>query len=152
MKTWHSLVRFLAVPLAVLSGLLHHPHAQQHHGAPAVAPPSLSASSTPPVRTMPTHATRRRTGAPPALRRRVVPLDVTAYSYTGNRTASGVWPGPGQAASNQFKFGTRLLVPGIGEVRITDRIGAHSELDIFMTTVRACRDFGRRRLMVTVLP
>jgi 3D (Asp-Asp-Asp) domain-containing protein len=59
------------------------------------------------------------------------------------------------AASNLFDFGTRLRVPGIGVVVITDRIGAYSQLDLFFGSDPGCEQraltFGRRNLLVTVL-
>ena len=78
-------------------------------------------------------------------------LDVTAYCYTGNHTASGVWPREGQAASNKHPFGTRLRVPGWGLVEVTDRIGWGSDLDLYMNSCAAARAWGRRHLRVEVL-
>jgi 3D (Asp-Asp-Asp) domain-containing protein len=60
------------------------------------------------------------------------------------------------AASNLFGFGTRLRVPGIGVVVITDRIGYGSQLDLFFGSDPRCEQraiqFGRRSLLVEVLP
>jgi 3D (Asp-Asp-Asp) domain-containing protein len=85
---------------------------------------------------------------------RYVRLDTTAYCETGSRTASGVWPRPGMAASNLFAFGTVLHVPGVGRVVVTDRIGWGSELDIYMGgpgCERRALLFGRRQLLVGVV-
>lgn len=80
-------------------------------------------------------------------------LDVTSYCETGNRTASGVWPRYGMAASNLFPFGTRLRVPGWPVVvTITDRIGWGSQLDLFSPSCRGAVQWGRRSLLVEVLP
>lgn len=82
-------------------------------------------------------------------------LDTTAYCATGNRTASGVWPQIGMAASNLFRFGQRLRVPGIGVVTVTDRVGFGSELDLYMGDAgceQRALTFGRRSLLVEVLP
>ncbi len=78
-------------------------------------------------------------------------LEVTCYTHTGNRTASGAWPRVGMAAGNRWPFGTRLHVEGIGEVTITDRIGHGSELDLFRDTRTECIRFGRQRLLVRVV-
>lgn len=84
---------------------------------------------------------------------RAVSLDVTAYCETGNRTASGVWPRYGMAASNLFSFGTRLRVPGWPVVvTVTDRIGAFSQLDLFSPSCSGAVKWGRRQLLVEVLP
>lgn len=81
-------------------------------------------------------------------------MDVTAYCSTGNRTASGVWPGPGMAATldRSIPFGTRLRVPGFGVVTVTDRVGHGSDLDLYLGSSPACaraaRAWGRRHLVV----
>lgn len=82
-------------------------------------------------------------------------VDVTAYCWTGNRTASGKWPRRGMAASNKHPIGTRLRVPGIGVVTVEDRIGHGTELDLYMGRAGChdrATDFGRRHLRVEVLP
>jgi 3D (Asp-Asp-Asp) domain-containing protein len=95
--------------------------------------------------------------SPPAKRPAVVRrsagsrLSVTCYVWTGNRTASGVWPRVGMAAGNRWPFGTRLLVEGVGVVMVTDRIGHSSQLDLFMSSRSACLRFGRKQLRVQVL-
>lgn len=86
---------------------------------------------------------------------RAVTLDTTAYCESGSRTASGVYPQRGMAASNLFPFGQRLRVPGIGIVTVTDRIGYGSQLDIYMGgpgCEQRALAFGRRSLLVEVLP
>lgn len=77
---------------------------------------------------------------------------MTCYSATGHRTASGVWPRPGMAASNLFPLGTRLQVQHVGPVTVTDRVGHGTEVDLFGSSRAACVHFGRRQLLVTVLP
>jgi 3D (Asp-Asp-Asp) domain-containing protein len=82
---------------------------------------------------------------------------VTAYCATGHRTASGVWPRIGMAATldRSIPFGTRLSVPGIGVVTVTDRIGHGSDLDLYLGSGAACehaaREWGRRHLTVEVV-
>jgi resuscitation-promoting factor RpfB len=122
--------------------------------------PTVSAGTQPPPAPVPAEPTPRWTEAhtPPtvASRHRAVTvtetrLDVTCYVATGNRTASGAWPREGMAASNRHPFGTRLYVEGVGVVTVTDRIGHSSELDLFYGSLRACREFGRRSLVVAVV-
>lgn len=79
-------------------------------------------------------------------------LSVTAYTSTGNRMANGQWPYVGAAAGNRWPLGTRLRVPGVGVVTVTDRIGCCSSLDLFMSSGAQCARWGRRRLLVEVLP
>ncbi len=111
--------------------------------APAVAPSVVV------PHTEPTHATRSR--QKPAEGRAGRVLSVTCYVATGNRTASGVWPKPGMAAGNRWPFGTRLRVQRYGVVTVTDRIGHGSELDLFFASRIDCINFGRQRLLVSVL-
>lgn len=101
--------------------------------APTLVPPS------------PARASRSRPIRPARL------TDVTCYVATGHRTASGVWPTPGMAAGNRWPLGTRLAVEGVGVIEVQDRIGHGSELDLFFHSLRACREFGRRRLHVSVV-
>ena len=78
--------------------------------------------------------------------------DTTCYTATGNRTASGLWPRVGMAASNRYPFGTRLRVERVGVVTVQDRIGHGSSLDLFFASRSACLRFGRQHLRVEVLP
>lgn len=80
-------------------------------------------------------------------------MSVTAYCWTGNRTASGVWPQMGMAAG-PWPFGTRLHVEGVGVVTVTDRYGWGTELDVYLGREgcqERAREFGRRHLRVEVL-
>lgn len=86
---------------------------------------------------------------------RTAPIDVTAYCWTGNRTASGPWPQRGMAASNDYPFGTRLRVPGVGLVTVTDHIGHGTQLDLYLGRAgchKRATAFGRKHLRVEVLP
>lgn len=78
-------------------------------------------------------------------------LSVTSYCATGHRTASGVWPRVGMAASNLYPLGTRLYVPGWGAVTVIDRVGAHSDLDLFAPSCAAAVRWGRRAKEVSEL-
>ncbi|MCW2545401.1 MAG: hypothetical protein JWM40_2953 [Frankiales bacterium] len=136
-----------------------------HHRPPAPVPPTVATStpqtSSPPTtpRATPTRASRSR--APERARSRSRRntgtgslLDVTAYCWTGNRTASGSWPRIGMAAGNRWPLGTRLHVSGLGQVVVTDRIGHGSDLDIYLGhdgCDQRARAFGRRHLRVQVM-
>ena len=115
----------------------------------------VEASRLEPATPQPTRASRSHARKPLAT---VHPIrshswDVTAYCETGSKTASGVWPRRGMAAtlSRRIPFGTRLRVPGIGLVTVTDRIGHGSDLDIYLGgsgCEQLARNFGRRHLTV----
>jgi 3D (Asp-Asp-Asp) domain-containing protein len=49
---------------------------------------------------------------------------VTAYAYTGSRTATGVWPEEGMCASdwNVLPPGSIVNIPGYGIAVVTDRV------------------------------
>ena len=78
-------------------------------------------------------------------------LSSTSYCQ-GTRTASGIAVGFGQVASNQFPFGTRLLIETgtfAGETfTVTDRIGYGSELDFYQGSCSAAISYGRQYIEV----
>ncbi|MFN0225916.1 MULTISPECIES: 3D domain-containing protein [Paenibacillus] len=82
------------------------------------------------------------------------PYVVTAYALRGT-TASGnpVRAGVTVACPKELPFGTRLLIEGVGERVCTDRGGAiHGHrLDLYVTSARQVRQFGRQTLDVTIL-
>lgn len=75
-------------------------------------------------------------------------LTVTAYTHSGNPTASGVWPAVGMAAADHLPFGTKVYLPDGTVVEITDRFGGNfkDKLDLFRNTEDECWKFGRQRL------
>jgi 3D (Asp-Asp-Asp) domain-containing protein len=97
------------------------------------------------------------TSSPRAARSRplVAPtLSVTAYCWTGHRTASGAWPAVGMAAGNSWPPGTQLAVEAWGVVTVTDRIGHGSQLDLYLGREgceQKARSFGRQSLRVHVI-
>ncbi len=80
-------------------------------------------------------------------------FQLTAYEWTGNRTASGAWPQEGvTVASNYFPIGTRLYIDGIGERVVQDTGGmANSVIDIYLGDPSACIQFGRQNATVRVI-
>lgn len=75
-------------------------------------------------------------------------LTVTAYSHSGNPTASGVWPAVGMAAADHLPFGTKVTLPDGRLLIVTDRFGGGftNKLDIFMETEEECWKWGRQYL------
>ena len=80
-----------------------------------------------------------------------VTFNCTAYTHTGNNTASGVYPTVNHtvAASEEYDFGTQIYIPAMNcTYTVEDRGGAITEghLDIFMDTEDECLNFGRQYL------
>lgn len=81
-------------------------------------------------------------------------FEITAYTHTGNRTASGAWPVVGMAACpRRFEFGAQLYVEGVGIVTCADRGGdIHGDrLDLFLESRSAALAWGRRSRRVRFL-
>ena len=84
-------------------------------------------------------------------------LSVSAYTHSGNPTASGVMPQVGHCACDKIngewvKFGTRITLLDGRVLTVTDRFGDGRSncLDIFMASESECWQFGRRNLVCEV--
>ena len=78
-------------------------------------------------------------------------IQCTAYTATGNATASGVMPTANHtvAAWSGLPFGTKIYIPAMGTTyTVEDRGGAVTEgiVDIYMDSYEACIQFGRQNL------
>lgn len=75
-------------------------------------------------------------------------LNCSAYTHSGNPTASGVMPQVGMAAADHLPFGSRITLPDGRILTVTDRFGGNyrDRLDIFMESEDECWKFGRRML------
>ena len=80
-------------------------------------------------------------------------MNVSAYTHTGNPTASGVMPAVGMAAADHLPFGSRVTLPDGTVVVIRDRMGGSygDRLDLFKETEDECWKFGRRILRCKVV-
>lgn len=82
-------------------------------------------------------------------------MRATAYTYTGNNTASGVPPSRGTVAVDPsvIPMGTRLYVEGYGKSVALDRGGAirGNRIDLFMGTRQEALQWGVRNVKVYVL-
>lgn len=71
---------------------------------------------------------------------------VTAYTYTGQKTASGTWPKEGRtvAGPRTVPFGTVVWIDGIGERIVEDRTNSRFEgrYDVFMESQADCLEWG----------
>lgn len=78
----------------------------------------------------------------------------TAYTHTGNRTASGMWPEVGTVAVDPevIPLGTRLWVEGYGwgVAADTGRLIQGRRIDVFLPSRAECLDWGRKRVRVRV--
>ena len=79
-------------------------------------------------------------------------LNTSAYTWTGNKTASGVYPKVGMCAADHLPFGAKVTLPDGRTLVVTDRFGGGygDRLDIFMNTESECWQFGRRWLKCKV--
>lgn len=74
---------------------------------------------------------------------------ITAYTHTGNKTSTGVWPARGTCAVNPSKipYGTRMYIPGYGYATAQDTgsfTRGRNALDVFMESEGECRSWGRK--------
>ena len=84
----------------------------------------------------------------------IVTLNVSAYTHSGNPTASGVMPQVGHCAADQINgktvpFGSKITLPDGRLLIVTDRFGGNynNRLDVFLNTEKECWEFGRRNLV-----
>lgn len=79
--------------------------------------------------------------------------ELTAYTWTGNPCASGVYPEDGiTVASNTIPLGTKIYIEGIGERTVQDTGGmGGGVIDIYMDSYNDCIQFGRQSAEVYVL-
>lgn len=82
-------------------------------------------------------------------------FEITAYTWTGYHTASGVWPEYGMCAADWDVLppGTIVDIPDYGIAVVTDRGGDiyGNRLDIYLNSEYECIQFGRQWLEVQIL-
>lgn len=82
-------------------------------------------------------------------------VEATAYTYTGNNTATGIKPREGIIAVDPkvIAMGTRVYVEGYGYAVAADTGGAirGNKIDVFFSTLRQCIDWGRRPVRIHIL-
>lgn len=82
-------------------------------------------------------------------------MEATAYSWTGNKTASGVWPEPGIVAVDPevIPLGTQLYIEGYGPAIAADTGGdiKGDRIDLYMETDSECWEFGRQDVRVKII-
>ncbi len=80
----------------------------------------------------------------------VTMAQITAYTHSGKRTATGKWPKVGMCAIDRrvFSYGTLFYVPGYGYCVAEDTgsgVGDAYSMDLFMDTQTQCNAWGRKR-------
>lgn len=82
-------------------------------------------------------------------------VEATAYTYTGNKTATGVEPREGLIAVDPkiIAMGSKVYVEGYGYAIAADTGGAirGNRIDVFFPTFRQCIDWGRKSVHIYVL-
>ena len=79
----------------------------------------------------------------------------TAYTFTGNKTATGVEPRQGMIAVDPrvIPMGSKVYVEGYGYAIAADTGGAirGNRIDVFFPTLRECINWGRKSIRIHVL-
>jgi len=87
------------------------------------------------------------------IKKKIVVTDITAYTATGYKTATGRWPRIGYVAVNPnvIPYGTKLYIPGYGYCTAQDtgafrneEDGMKNQIDLYMETERECVKWGRK--------
>ncbi|AFA47558.1 3D domain-containing protein [Acetobacterium woodii] len=123
--------------------------------APAVTPTPVEKPQAAPTQTtvVTTEAVKTNTipeGAIP------MTIQCTAYTATGNATASGVMPTANHTVAtwSGLPFGTKIYIPATGiTYTVEDRGGAVTQgiVDIYMNTYEECIQFGRQNLEAYII-
>ena len=84
-----------------------------------------------------------------------ITFEATAYTWTGNRTATGTWPSRGTVAVDPrvIPLGTELHIEGYGPAVAADTGGAiqGQRVDLYMDSEHECWQWGRRQVEVRVI-
>lgn len=83
-------------------------------------------------------------------------MEATAYTHSGEPTASGAWPQVNYTVAvdpNVIPLGTRMYVEGYGYAVAQDTGGAikGNIIDVFLDSEAACESWGRRMVVVHIL-
>lgn len=87
--------------------------------------------------------------------KKLLTCEATAYTHTGDPTATGIMPYVGVVAVDPryIPLGTKMYIPGYGVAIAADTGGAivRNIIDLFMDTERECINWGRRNVQVYIL-
>ena len=94
-------------------------------------------------------------GEPEPAEPEVMFMEATAYTWTGNRTATGTWPSRGTVAVDPriIPLGTKLYIEGYGHAVAEDTGGAikGNIIDLYMDDRSECLNWGRRQVEVRIV-
>lgn len=119
---------------------------------------SSSSSTTTTTTTSTTTTTTTTTSSSSYLK--TLTMNATAYTATGNKTATGVWPSRNSSGistvavdPNVIPLGTKLYIEGYGYAVAADTGGAISgnKIDLYMNSNSECINFGRQNVTVHVV-
>ena len=87
--------------------------------------------------------------------KKALTMTATAYTHTGNRTATGTWPSVGTVAVDPkvIPLHSRLYVDGYGYATAKD-VGSSikgNKIDLFFETKAEALKWGRRQVQVYLL-
>ncbi len=87
--------------------------------------------------------------------KKTLTVESTAYTHTGNKTATGVEPREGLIAVDPkvIAMGSKVYVEGYGYAIAADTGGdiRGNRIDVFFSSLRQCIDWGRRPVHIYVL-
>lgn len=87
--------------------------------------------------------------------KKTMTVESTAYTHTGNKTATGVEPREGLIAVDPkvIAMGSKVYVEGYGYAIAADTGGdiRGNRIDVFFSSLRQCIDWGRRPVHIYVL-
>lgn len=101
-------------------------------------------------------STGSKSSAPAPTSGTTLMMEATAYTHTGERTATGAWPQAYFTVATDpsvIPMGTRLYIEGYGYGVAQDTGGAiqGNIIDVFFDTESECVNWGRRMVQVTIL-
>ena len=86
---------------------------------------------------------------------KVLTVEATAYTYTGNTTATGIYPREGLIAVDPrvIPLGTEVYIEGYGYAIAADTGGAikGNKIDVFYPDLQKCLQWGRRKVTLHIL-
>lgn len=82
-------------------------------------------------------------------------VQATAYTATGNRTATGTWPDEGTIAVDPsvIPLGSTVYIPGYGYARAEDTGGAIKGriIDVYFDSRSECINWGRKNITIYII-
>lgn len=87
---------------------------------------------------------------------RELKMTATAYTWTGNRTATGTWPRVGRTVATDWEIlppGTRLIIDGVPGYVVEDKGSAikGQKIDIYMRSYAEAINFGVKTVTVQIV-